>query len=86
MLESPRSLERGDGLPRVSEALHDITLELFASDDAGEIAGKALAGAGRLLSVGTSSIIGTASFCATSRTGLYRPLGTITALGLRSSI
>ena len=56
MLESPRSLERGDGLPRVSEALHDITLDLFASDDAGEIAGKALAGAGRLLSVGTSSI------------------------------
>ena len=56
MLESPRSLERGDGLPRVSEALHDITLDLFASDDAGEIAGKALAAAGRLLTVGTSSI------------------------------
>lgn len=56
MLESPRSLERGDGLPRVSEALHEITLDLFASDDSGEIAGKALAAAGRLLTVGTSSI------------------------------
>jgi multidrug resistance efflux pump len=56
VLESPRSLERGDGLPRVSEALHEITLDLFASDDAGEIAGKALAAAARLLTVGTSSI------------------------------
>lgn len=56
MLESPRSIERGDGLPRVSEALHDITLDLFASDDAGEIAGKTLAAAGRVLLVGTSSI------------------------------
>jgi multidrug resistance efflux pump len=56
VLESPRSIERGDGLPRVSEALHDITLDLFASDDPGEIAGKALAAAGRLLTVGTSSI------------------------------
>ena len=56
MLESPRSIERGDGLPRVSEALHETTLDLFASDDAGEIAGKALAAAGRLLTVGTSSI------------------------------
>ena len=56
MLESPRSLERGDGLPRVSEALHDITLDLFASDDAGEIAGKALSAAGSLVVVGTSSI------------------------------
>ena len=56
MLESPRSLERGDGLPRVSEALHDITLDLFASDDAGEIAGKALSAAGSLVVVATSSI------------------------------
>jgi multidrug resistance efflux pump len=56
VLESPRSIERGDGLSRVSEALHEITLDLFASDDAGEIAGKALAAAGRLLPVGTSSI------------------------------
>ena len=56
MLESPRSIERGDGLPRVSEALHDITLDLFASDDSGEVAGKTLTAAGRLLSVGTSSI------------------------------
>ena len=56
MLESPRSIERGDGLPRVSEALHDITLDLFVSDDAGEIAGKTLAAAGRVLPVGTSSI------------------------------
>jgi len=56
LLESPRSLERGDGLSRVAEALHDITLDLFASDDAGEIAGKALGAAGRLVVVGTSSI------------------------------
>ena len=56
MLESPRSLERGDCLPRVSEALHDITLDLFASDDAGEIAGKALSAAGSLVVVATSSI------------------------------
>lgn len=56
MLESPRSLERGEGLPRVTEALHETTIDLFASDDAGEIAGKALAAAGRLLAVGTSSI------------------------------
>ena len=40
----------------VSDALHDATLDLLATDDAGAIAGKALSAAGRVLTVEGTSI------------------------------
>jgi hypothetical protein len=56
VLESPRSLERGDGLAPTGEALHRITLSLFEADDVSEIAGQVVTAVGRLFPVGTSSI------------------------------
>ena len=47
------------GTPPVAlatDALYDATLDLLASDDAGAIAGKALASAGRVLTVEGTSI------------------------------
>ena len=43
-------------MPQVSDALHDATLELLAIEDAGAIAGKALAAAGRVVALETVSI------------------------------
>jgi multidrug resistance efflux pump len=43
-------------VPLVSDALHDATLELLAAEDPGAIAGKALAAAGRVISLETASI------------------------------
>jgi len=42
--------------PQPADALHDATLELLATEDAGAVAGKALAAAGRVLVVQGSSI------------------------------
>jgi len=42
--------------PQPADALHDATLELLATEDAGSVAGKALAAAGRVLVVQGSSI------------------------------
>jgi GAF domain-containing protein/multidrug resistance efflux pump len=43
-------------LPLTVEALHRATLEFFAADDAGEIAGKALTTVGQLVAVETASL------------------------------
>jgi len=43
-------------VPQVSDALHDATLELFAAEDPGAIAGRALGVAGRVVSLDTASI------------------------------
>jgi multidrug resistance efflux pump len=42
--------------PQAIDALHDATLDLLATDDPGAIAGKALAAAGRVISLETASI------------------------------
>jgi len=56
VLDSVHSTPRGDGLTLAADALHDITLELFAADDPGAIAGKLLHAAMQLLPVRTASI------------------------------
>ena len=56
MLDSARPAARGDGLTTAAEALHEITLELFSTDDQSRIAGILLQAAGRLLEVRTTSI------------------------------
>lgn len=56
MLDSPRSIVRGDGAAADAEALHRIALDLIAADDAGEIAGIALSAAARLLPVASASV------------------------------
>ena len=56
MLESPRSLERGEALAPAGEALHRITLALFAANDAAEIAGEVVMAVGRLFAVSSTSI------------------------------
>src|SRR5581483_1220649 len=56
VLDTPRSLERGDGFTPAVGALHQITLELFNGRDAGAIAGKVLSSVSRVLVVSTSSI------------------------------
>jgi multidrug resistance efflux pump len=43
-------------VPQASDALHDATLELLAAEDPGAIAGKALAVAGRVVSLEAASI------------------------------
>ena len=43
-------------VPVAAEALHDATLELLTTDDAGAVAGKALAAAGRVLAIEGTSI------------------------------
>jgi multidrug resistance efflux pump len=42
--------------PQATDALHDATLDLLATDDPGAIAGKALAAAGRVITLETTSI------------------------------
>jgi multidrug efflux pump subunit AcrA (membrane-fusion protein) len=56
VLDAPRSLERGEGLAASAEALHEITLSLFAAGDTSEIAGEVVSSAGRLVHATTSSI------------------------------
>ena len=56
MLDSARPAARADGHVTSTNALHEVVLELFGADDAAEIAGILLQGAGRLLSVRTTSI------------------------------
>ena len=56
MLDSARPAVRGDGPTTAAEALHEVTLELFATDDQSKIAGLLLQSAGRLLAVRTTSI------------------------------
>jgi len=56
VLDSARPAVRGDGLTTAADALHEITLELFATDDQSKIAGVLLQSAGRLLDVRTTSI------------------------------
>jgi len=56
VLDSARSAIRADGHTTVTDALHEVTLELFSADDPAEIAGILLQRAGRLLSVRTTSI------------------------------
>lgn len=56
MLDSARPAVRGDGPTTAAEALHEITLELFATDEQSKIAGLLLQSAGRLLPVRTTSI------------------------------
>jgi len=58
VLDSPRSLARGDGLvpDGTLPGAHDVVLELFAAEDAAEIAAIALAAASRLLTVSTASL------------------------------
>ena len=43
-------------MPQATDALHDATLDLLATDDPGAIAGKALAAAGRVIPLETASI------------------------------
>ena len=43
-------------MPQATDALHDATLDLLATDDPGAIAGKALGAAGRVLTLETASI------------------------------
>jgi len=43
-------------VPQATDALHDATLDLLATDDPGAIAGKALGAAGRVLTLETASI------------------------------
>jgi len=43
-------------VPPATDALHDATLDLLATDDPGAIAGKALAAAGQVISLETASI------------------------------
>ena len=56
MLDSIRSAPHADGFTTAADTLHEITLELFAVDDPGVIAGLLLGAAGRLLAVRTTSI------------------------------
>ena len=56
MLDTPRSVERGEGLAPAGEALHQITLALFAAEDAAEIAGEVVSSVGRLFHITTASI------------------------------
>jgi len=56
VLDSARPAARADGHVTSTNALHEVVLELFGADDAAEIAGILLQGAGRLLSVRTTSI------------------------------
>jgi multidrug resistance efflux pump len=56
VLDSARPATRPDGHVTTTDALHEVVLELFGADDPAEIAGILLQGAGRLLSIRTTSI------------------------------